>query len=635
MVYFLFKLKFKIEISCFLIKRTKKNIYLLLLLVLFSYFTMNYIIYNTGGTMNKMISKKVTCCNRYKFLLLVLIYLSFSVSSLFSQWSSISNENNNISDLNGDQVIPKIATLSNGNYYISWFSNEGGNYDTRLQLLDPQGNELWEHNGILISDNATSTWVTDYDLSVDNTDCAIITFQDYRDAGNTNIYAYRISATGEFLWGDNGVALSSNTNFEGAPKCTVTDTGSTIFAWQSEYDVRLQKISSGGDVLWGDEGILLHSDTENYTWPHIIPAGDDNTFLVWAKETGVPYAPYKDNFVQKLDPDGNFLFAEDVALSTTQGVLAYAQPSLERDANNGIVVQWTDGRGNSNPATYIQHVGNDGSVLMQDNGVAVSSNYADLQVNSEITFDPINDEVYIFWMERNGNQNMSGIFGQKLSVTGEKLWGDNGISFVAMSSDEFIPIGISYSDNGVIVSYHQSTSPVNSNILAMKIDPSGNYIWGENGSVIMSSAESSKGHKVFSEFANDQCIALWEDDRSGNVDIYAQNISIDGELGPVVGINDNYQLSIVNYQLKQNYPNPFNPVTKINYELGITNYELAEIVVYNATGQQVWSSPITVHSSQLTGFILFNGSSFNSGIYYYSLVVDGKKMSTKAMVLIK
>ena len=105
---------------------------------------------------------------------------------------------------------------------------------------------------------------------------------------------------------------------------------------------------------------------------------------------------------------------------------------------------------------------------------------------------------------------------------------------------------------------------------------------------------------------------------------------------PQVDIDeDNYQLSIVNYQLKQNYPNPFNPVTKINYELRITNYELAEIVVHNSAGQQVWSSPITDHGSHITGSILFNGSAFNSGIYYYSLVVDGKKMDSKPMILIK
>ena len=97
-------------------------------------------------------------------------------------------------------------------------------------------------------------------------------------------------------------------------------------------------------------------------------------------------------------------------------------------------------------------------------------------------------------------------------------------------------------------------------------------------------------------------------------------------------IENNYELRITNYELKQNYPNPFNPTTKINYELGITNYELAKVAVYNAMGQEVWSSkPSSLNPNTCT----FDGSNLNSGIYYYSLIVDGKKMDTKSMILIK
>jgi len=100
-------------------------------------------------------------------------------------------------------------------------------------------------------------------------------------------------------------------------------------------------------------------------------------------------------------------------------------------------------------------------------------------------------------------------------------------------------------------------------------------------------------------------------------------------------LEDNYELAITNYELKQNYPNPFNPVTKIGYQLSVNSEQLAEIVVYNSAGQQVWFSLLTAHSSQFTGSILFDGSKFDSGVYYYSLVVDGNRLSTKSMILIK
>ena len=100
--------------------------------------------------------------------------------------------------------------------------------------------------------------------------------------------------------------------------------------------------------------------------------------------------------------------------------------------------------------------------------------------------------------------------------------------------------------------------------------------------------------------------------------------------------NTNYsELPITTYKLKQNYPNPFNPYTQINYELRITNYEFAEIVVHNSIGEQVWFSPINDHGSKISGSIHFDGSNFNSGIYYYSLIVDRKWLSTKSMILIK
>jgi len=103
-----------------------------------------------------------------------------------------------------------------------------------------------------------------------------------------------------------------------------------------------------------------------------------------------------------------------------------------------------------------------------------------------------------------------------------------------------------------------------------------------------------------------------------------------------VSINDNYELAITNYELKQCYPNPFNPVTKISCQLAVSSNQLAEIVVYNAIGQEVWSQILTTdHSSQFTGYCTFDGSKYNSGIYYYSLIVDGKKLDTKSMLLIK
>ena len=86
--------------------------------------------------------------------------------------------------------------------------------------------------------------------------------------------------------------------------------------------------------------------------------------------------------------------------------------------------------------------------------------------------------------------------------------------------------------------------------------------------------------------------------------------------------------------LHQNYPNPFNPLTRINYELRITNF--VQIIIYDALGKQVTK---IVNQKQIAGSysINFNSSEFNlgSGIYYYSLSLDGEVKQTKKMILLK
>jgi hypothetical protein len=96
------------------------------------------------------------------------------------------------------------------------------------------------------------------------------------------------------------------------------------------------------------------------------------------------------------------------------------------------------------------------------------------------------------------------------------------------------------------------------------------------------------------------------------------------------------------YILFQNYPNPFNPVTKIKYQLpapwlrqsGITNKSYVEIIVNDITGKEV----ITLVSEEQTAGTYeaeFSGVNYSSGIYFYSLIIDGKVIDTHKMILLK
>ncbi|MCB0726057.1 MAG: T9SS type A sorting domain-containing protein [Ignavibacteriae bacterium] len=91
-----------------------------------------------------------------------------------------------------------------------------------------------------------------------------------------------------------------------------------------------------------------------------------------------------------------------------------------------------------------------------------------------------------------------------------------------------------------------------------------------------------------------------------------------------------------NYSLSQNYPNPFNPSTIINYT--IPNQGNVELKLFDIVGKEVAtlvSESKPAGSYEVEFSANSEGKKFPSGIYFYSLSVDGNIIDTKRMVLLK
>ncbi len=86
------------------------------------------------------------------------------------------------------------------------------------------------------------------------------------------------------------------------------------------------------------------------------------------------------------------------------------------------------------------------------------------------------------------------------------------------------------------------------------------------------------------------------------------------------------------FYLRQNYPNPFNPATIIKFQ--IQRLADLKIAVYDITGKELTTLADKEYKAG-TYEVTFDGTGYSSGIYFYSLIVDGKLIDTKRMVLIK
>jgi hypothetical protein len=87
-------------------------------------------------------------------------------------------------------------------------------------------------------------------------------------------------------------------------------------------------------------------------------------------------------------------------------------------------------------------------------------------------------------------------------------------------------------------------------------------------------------------------------------------------------------------QLLQNIPNPFSTTTTLQFNLNTTDADAVEIKIYDQVGKEVQHIPV---KSVLEGIntVELNMQGLTSGIYYYSLFINGKQTDTRKMVVVR
>ena len=470
-------------------------------------------------------------------LMLGVLMMVCCVPIMNAQWSSNPTENTAITLMSGEQALPKIAVDDNGYAYISWFSIETGNYNVRLQRLDCDGNMLWAGNGVLVSDELQDTWITDYDLTVDFSGYAVITFMDIR-TGQANPVGYRISPTGDMMWGPTGILLANDSNFDPSPKVCVTTSGNSIFAWQSIPDsgnslIRLQKISPTGQLLWGS-GIVLSQTGVDLTAPYLLQAEDDNMYLIWHTQTGPYYAPNRGLYVQKLGVDGSFLWTTNVEIYVPVPSGPVVNLEFCRDDSGGIVFSWYRAIDTTHFHCYVQRMNANGTLSMPPNGVIASTSLARLHMYPAPAYLSQTQEIVLFFSEQDLNQNMRGIYAQKFDLQGNRLWSDEGKQLIGLSNNDYALFSANGKANKAICIYQafEFGNYNDAKIQAVMLNDQGEFVWPGHF-VDLCTYQSQKLHNVMTTYYRGQWVAVWQDLRNDGGDIYAQNVQEDGTLGVV------------------------------------------------------------------------------------------------------
>jgi len=417
-----------------------------------------------------------------------------------------------ICDITGDQVDPQLVGDGSGGAIITWRDTRSGNDDIYAQRVDASGSVLWTSNGIVICD--TTGEQLDPQLVGDGSGGAVIAWEDSRN-GLGDIYAQWVDAGGNPLWASNGVVICDATNTQENLQLVSDGSGGGIIAWEdgrSGTDIYAQRVDANGDTLWPADGVAICTAGLSQNKPQLVSDGSGGAVIVWEDHR----FGGSDIYAKRIDADGNALWVGNgvVICDATNG---QEDPQLVSDGSGGAIITWEDNR-SSHWNIYAHRVSADGNPLWFYNGVAICDTTGNRFV-PQLVGDGSGGAIIAWHDYRNGDAD---IYAQRVDASGNPLWTSNGVVICDTTDNQSGAQLVGDGSGGAIITWKDSRNG-SADIYAQRVDASGNPLWTSNG-VIICDIIGVELHPQLVGDGSGGAIITWEDPRSGNVDIYAQQV---------------------------------------------------------------------------------------------------------------
>jgi hypothetical protein len=428
----------------------------------------------------------------------------------------------------GVQRNARVESTSDTGAFIVW--EDGRNEiaveskDLYAQKIDINGNKLWDEAGIPVV-------MALYDqinprLSHDLNGGLWIIWEDGRIENHPfgDIYVQHLNSNGVAQLTANGLAICDATGYQFSPLIKYSD-GSAFAVWGDQRTgstgIYVQILDSSGNIQLEQNGEMiwygLDGDALNFK---VVPNGS-SPILVWEDTRNASIAIQI--YMQIINSNGSFGLIEDGLPITTQTGSNQANIDVHKENDQDVVaVIWEENR-STERKVYAQAVDLNANSLWNNMGIELSADDQE-QYNGKISYE--NGYYYTGWTEYNGDwlNPIVRISGQKLDENGNKQWGDNGIVIADLTNDDVL--------TDVVERYYvwQNESFQNFDIYVKLVDENGNTApgWNDNGNLICGAPGNQKDAKAM--IIPQGLLVIWKDIRNGDIDIYGQIITPEGNI---------------------------------------------------------------------------------------------------------
>ncbi len=335
------------------------------------------------------------------------------------------------------------------------------------------------------------------------------------------------------------------TNAQQSPRIAPDMAGGAIIVWYdlrgTSGDIYAQHVFSNGSVdsAWPQNGIVVCDAISNQTSPVLVSDGGGGAIICWQDfRNGTNY----DIYAQHLLGTGTV----DPAWPVNGSPMCLA--SGDQTAPVGVsstpgsaIFIWQDKRSGSTGDIYAQRIQSNGVVASgwPTDGFAVCTAIG-VQQRPSATQDGLGG-VFLAWQDdRDGAANTQ-IYAQHLRVDAAlgTSWPSGGALVCGAPGAQLFPAVIGDGLGGAIAAWiDQRVGSTNGDIFAQHLLADGGVdpAWPANGGTVCNAPSNQLACALVGDGAHGAIVA-WGDNRSSNLDIYAQRIRADGTLDPAWPIN--------------------------------------------------------------------------------------------------
>ena len=377
---------------------------------------------------------------------------------------------------NSEMYDAATARTSDGGMYVIWpdaITRDGYmTFNLYGQYLDPQGNKMWGDEGKLIDSHMTPSWFSYWNIQVTPEDDVVISWADSRTQesgaplGEGETYEaqvpvlYKITRSGEMLWGDEGVALDATKYMYPVQLMPV---GATLYAKCISADdygpMELQMLDEFGEFVW----------PEGKKFGGQIIASEGADFIgVYAGSEGVEAMRYNKDMEPQWEKPA---FVSDRVF----GGYDLNPYTLKTDGKGGVILSYLVELGQFSHIPLLGYVTANGETVFCEQYVDTEDGdhlYGVFGVNTRT------EEIMAMWQM---NMGFGVLQAEKYDYFGERMWGELGANMAYKEEESgysYGPIAVEpLEDNKWLICYADEIGWAQNQLYLARVDGNGSVEW--------------------------------------------------------------------------------------------------------------------------------------------------------------